>query len=104
MPKRLIAISRAREAAEWARDTYRRLQTSRNRNILPNDTMSHDSEETMRLTDGAHEWSLLARYPGLTICLGVPLLLSFAFARNLYPFAASTMMRTGGDLHAWWTY
>jgi hypothetical protein len=58
----------------------------------------------MRLSDGAHERSLLARYLVLTICLGLPLLLSFAFARNLYPFAASTMMRTGGDLHVGWTY
>ena len=66
--------------------------------------MSHDPDETMRLSDGAHERSLLARYLVLTICLGVPLLLSFAFARNLYPFAASTMMRTGGDLHVGWTY
>ena len=66
--------------------------------------MSHDPEETTGLTDGAHQRSLLARYLGLTICLGVPLLLSFAFVRNLYPCAASTMMRTGGDLHVGWTY
>ena len=66
--------------------------------------MSHDPEETKRLSDGTHGRSLFARYLVLTICLGVPLLLSFAFARNLYPFAASTMMKGGGDLHVGWTY
>ena len=66
--------------------------------------MSHDPEETKRLSDSTHGRSLLARYLVLTICLGVPLLISFAFARNLYPFAASTMMKGGGDLHVGWTY
>ena len=66
--------------------------------------MSHDPEETKRLSDGPHERRLLARYIALTICLGVPLILCFAFARNLYPFAASTIMKVGGDLNVGWTY
>jgi hypothetical protein len=41
---------------------------------------------------------LLARYAVLTVALFVPLLLSFATMRNLYPFAASTMMLDRGDL------
>lgn len=40
----------------------------------------------------AKDRRILARYSVLTIGLLVPLLLSFAFIRNLYPFAASTMM------------
>lgn len=66
--------------------------------------MSHDPEETIGLSAGVHERNLFARYLVLTICLGVPLLLSFAFARSLYPFAASTMMQVGGDLQTAWTY
>ena len=40
----------------------------------------------------AKERRVLAVYSVLTIALLVPLLLSFVFIRNLYPFAASTMM------------
>jgi hypothetical protein len=47
---------------------------------------------------------LLARYAALTVALFVPLLLAFAFVRNLYPFAASTMMMAGGDLQSGRTY
>ena len=35
---------------------------------------------------------VLVRYAALTIAIFVPLLLAFASIRNLYPFAASTMM------------
>jgi hypothetical protein len=38
------------------------------------------------------------RYALLTAALSGPLLLSFLSVRNLYPFAASTMMMAGGDL------
>lgn len=38
------------------------------------------------------------RYALLTAALFAPLLLSFISIRNLYPFAASTMMMAGGDI------
>jgi hypothetical protein len=63
-----------------------------------------NSDETVRLPAETGERRLWWRYLMLTVALGVPLLWSFAFARNLYPFAASTMMRTGGDLQVGWTY
>lgn len=37
------------------------------------------------------------RYAALTLVLLVPLTISFVFVRNLYPFAASTMMMESGD-------
>lgn len=40
----------------------------------------------------------IARYAVLTLFLFGPLLISFALVRNLYPFAASTMMMAGGQL------
>lgn len=46
----------------------------------------------------------LVRYALLTVILFGPLLLSFAFVRNLYPFSASTMMMAGGDLQHSATY
>jgi hypothetical protein len=39
-----------------------------------------------------------ARYALLTAALFAPLLYSFLAVRNVYPFAASTMMMAGGDL------
>ncbi len=39
-----------------------------------------------------------ARYALLTLALFAPLVYSFLAVRNLYPFAASTMMMAGGDL------
>jgi hypothetical protein len=53
---------------------------------------------------GSSERWLLIRYGLLTLFLFVPLLLAFAFVRNLYPFAASTMMMGGGDLESGQTY
>jgi hypothetical protein len=41
---------------------------------------------------------LKTRYAILTALLFIPLLTAFIFVRNLYPFAASTMMMAGGDL------
>lgn len=41
---------------------------------------------------------LKARYALLTAALFAPLLYSFLAVRNVYPFAASTMMMAGGDL------
>lgn len=66
--------------------------------------MSRDPNETVELPEEAGERSLVARYLVLTIGLGLPLLLCFAFARNLYPFAASTMMKVGGELQTGCTY
>ena len=40
---------------------------------------------------------LRVRYALLTAALFAPLLYSFLAVRNVYPFAASTMMMTGGD-------
>jgi hypothetical protein len=40
----------------------------------------------------AEDRRALVRYAALTVALFVPLLLAFASVRNLYPFAASTMM------------
>jgi hypothetical protein len=40
---------------------------------------------------------LKLRYALLTAALFAPLLYSFLAVRNVYPFAASTMMMTGGD-------
>jgi hypothetical protein len=68
------------------------------------DDLSKDRRETATLTGDADERSLRTKYLVLTVALGLPLLLCFAFARNLYPFAASTMMKGGGDLQAGWTY
>jgi len=42
-------------------------------------------------------WRL--HYAALTLVLFVPLMLAFAFVRNLYPFAASTMMMSRGNLN-----
>ena len=52
--------------------------------------------------DGDRLWRV--RYAILTLALCLPLLLSFVFIRNLYPFAASTMMMKGGDLRGDQTY
>ena len=43
-------------------------------------------------------------YALLTVALFAPLFYSFLAVRNLYPFAASTMMMTGGDLGRGATY
>ena len=45
----------------------------------------------------AEERRVLIRYAVLTIALFVPLLLGFAFVRNFYPIAASTMMLRDRD-------
>ena len=46
--------------------------------------------------DGARR--LRVRYALVTAALFAPLLYSFLAVRNVYPFAASTMMMAGGDL------
>ena len=58
--------------------------------------MSEPLANTEATKTPAERWGW--RYGILTAVLGVPLLLSFIFVRNLYPFAASTMMMAGGDL------
>ena len=48
--------------------------------------------------------SLRIRYAILTLGLFLPLLISFALARNIYPFASWTVMMSGGSLQRPWTY
>ena len=45
-----------------------------------------------------NERRLIARYAILTAAVFVPLVWSFLFVRNLYPFAAWNVMMAGGDL------
>jgi hypothetical protein len=54
---------------------------------------AHDGTRRVRL-----------RYALLTAALFAPLLYSFLAVRNLYPFAASTMMMAGGDPNRGATY
>jgi hypothetical protein len=53
-----------------------------------------EADETTRADEGR----LRVRYAILTVALFVPLLWAFLSVRNLYPFAASTMMMAGGGL------
>ena len=48
----------------------------------------------------AEDRHALVRYAALTVALFVPLLLAFASIRNLYPFAASTMMLGDRDMQS----
>lgn len=52
----------------------------------------------IRELTGAGTRRLRVRYALLTAALFAPLLYSFLAVRNVYPFAASTMMMAGGDL------
>jgi len=63
-----------------------------------------DFRENAHESGRSAERRLLIRYALLTILLFLPLFLSFAFIRNLYPFAASTMMMGGGRLPDGATY
>jgi len=80
------------------------LGASNNHNHLTDDPMSHDPDETVRSSADDDERRLMARYVVLTLALAVPLLLSFAFIRNLFPFAAYTQVKGGGDLQTPYTY
>jgi hypothetical protein len=51
---------------------------------------------------GDRAW--IIRYAILTLALFAPLLFSFVFIRNLYPFAASTMMMAGAKPDSGQTY
>ncbi len=53
-----------------------------------------ENAQDTSVDDGHHapDRRAVIRYAALTIALGVPLLLAFAAIRNVYPFAASTMM------------
>jgi uncharacterized membrane protein len=62
------------------------------------------NEGERRNSDASSERWLRVRYAALTLLLCGPLLIAFVFVRNLYPFAASTMMMAGGDLQAGRTY
>jgi len=66
---------------------------------MPRNTLQSTTGES---PDGDHAWR--ARYAILTFALFAPLLISFFFVRNLYPFAASTMMMAAGDLRGGQTY
>ena len=48
--------------------------------------------------DGAEGRSVISRYAALTIALFVPLIFAFVWIRNIYPFAASTMMLGNIDM------
>src|SRR5947209_19362416 len=65
--------------------------------------MIEDFSEGANGVRAAYERLLLLRYAALTVALFVPLLAAFASVRNLYPFAASTMME-GGDLRSGRSY
>lgn len=54
-----------------------------------------DSDQTVQRSAKERRW--LIRYAALTVALAVPLLLAFVSIRNLYPFAASTMMLRDRD-------
>jgi hypothetical protein len=54
--------------------------------------------------EGGRERRLRLRYAILTAALFLPLLWAFAAVRNLYPFAAATMMMEGGRLDRPRTY
>jgi hypothetical protein len=66
-------------------------------------TIEPSQNEDNTASAGSDRW-LLSRYILLTLVIFVPLLIAFAFVRNLYPFAASTMMMAGGDLQRGRTY
>jgi len=67
--------------------------------MTANSSSDHDNDSRPR-----NDRRLLIHYGALTLFLFVPLLISFAFVRNLYPIAASTMMMAGGDLEGGRTY
>jgi hypothetical protein len=55
--------------------------------------------ETAQVTDNQiEERRAVVKYGALTAALFIPLLLSFIFIRDLYPFAASTMMMGMRDI------
>ncbi|MDT7780392.1 MAG: hypothetical protein QOC99_2904 [Acidobacteriota bacterium] len=60
------------------------------------DSRTHSSVELLR----RRARRMRVRYAVLTLALFVPLLCAFLSIRNLYPFAASTMMMAGGDLRS----
>jgi hypothetical protein len=68
--------------------------------MAPSTSLKHLQQITHVVTQGtnpedrhtAKDRRTLVRYAALTVALFVPLLLAFAAIRNVYPFAASTMM------------
>ena len=62
-----------------------------------NNLMGQTEDVDQGFRPPAEERRMLIRYAVLTIALFVPLLLAFAALRNLYPFAASTMMLRDRD-------
>ena len=59
--------------------------------------MEQTDDSDQNIQRSAKERRLLFRYAALTVALAVPLLLAFFSIRNLYPFAASTMMLRDRD-------
>jgi hypothetical protein len=67
--------------------------------------MSRDAGQPLdESREGARARRLRRRYAILTAGLFLPLLWAFVAVRNLYPFAASTMMMEGGNLNRPRTY
>lgn len=65
---------------------------------------AHSSNDNGDDSGPGNDRRLLIRYGALTFFLFLPLLVAFAFVRNLYPVAASTMMMAGGNLESGRTY
>lgn len=65
---------------------------------------ANSSNEKDNDSERGNDRRLLIRYGALTFFLFVPLLIAFAFVRNLYPIAASTMMMAGGNFESGRTY
>ena len=59
-------------------------------------TLSGAKNDARPVNSDKRRW--IVSYALLTVFLFGPLLISFALIRNLYPFAASTMMMAGGRL------
>lgn len=62
--------------------------------------MIPEAEETIGAAEDADKRRLIVRYVFLTVALALPLLWSFTFVRNLFPFAAFSQVKSGGDLQA----
>jgi len=65
-------------------------------------TVENTADRSASQDDSNRRW--FVRYAILTFALFAPLLISFFFIRNLYPFAASTMMMAAGDARSSQTY
>lgn len=62
------------------------------------------SESELGNIESAKDRRLRQRYVILTAGLFLPLVISFALSKNIYPFASWTVMMSGGSLQRPWTY